>query len=181
MGGTERSDGEGERTRGWRNDWGEELGGELRDYWKEDDGQHESLAEKVRRLTRRIEGLERGRRREVGDGMPRGSSSESDESHGGWKRDGKAWWFKLGHQGTINSRLRRKISRAVKATIEQDATKRRDEWMQLKNRKWNGWRRRRGNSNRKQYRTWTLAGTREPGPSLLVKGNHDPNWGNRFM
>ena len=43
----------------------EGLGGELRDHWEESDGQHESVEEKVRRLTRRIERLERVRKREV--------------------------------------------------------------------------------------------------------------------
>ena len=74
---------------------GEKLGGELRDYWKENDGQHESLEKKVWRQTKRIECLERGKRREVGDGMSKGSSSESDECHGGWRwmarRGGSKW------------------------------------------------------------------------------------------
>ena len=98
--------------------------------------------------------------------MSRGSSSESVESHGGWRWDGKAWWFKVGRQGMTNSRLRRKISTAVKATIEQDTTKRRDQWLQLKSKvEWLEAEKRQ-QQQKEQYRTWTLAGTQEPGPSF---------------
>ena len=91
-------------------------------------------------------GCRRGRRprvmkiMEAGDGMARRGGSN-----------------KVGHQGTTNSRLRCKISRAVKAAIEQDSTKRRDEWMQLKSKV--GWleAEKRQQQQKEQYRTWTLA------------------------
>ena len=86
-----------------------------------------------------------------------------------------------GHRGTINSKLWRKISRVVKSTIEQDATKRRDEWMQLKSKvEWLEAEKRQ-QQQKEQYRTWTLAGTQEQGPSFLVKGKYDPNGRNWFM
>ena len=92
---------------------------------------------KVWRLTGRLEGLERGKRREERNGMSMGSSStplarevgrlvsyppgvyyEVVGAGGGMARRGGSKW---GHQRTINSRLRRKMS-----------TKRMDEWMHLK-------------------------------------------------
>ena len=54
--------------------------------------------------------------------MTAGSSSENEEGNGKWIWDGKSWWFRVDHQRPINSRLRRKVSRAVRAA--SDETKR---------------------------------------------------------
>ena len=51
------------------------------------------------------------------------SSSGSEEGGGKWRWDGENWWVKVNHRGPINSKLRRKISRTIGATI--DETKRR--------------------------------------------------------
>ena len=50
----------------------------------------------------------------------RGSSSDGEEQNEKWKGDGESWWCKMEHQGAVNSRLRRRISRSVKATLEQE-------------------------------------------------------------
>ena len=88
----------------------------------------------------------------------------------------------MGHRGMINSRLWRKISRAVKATIEQDATKRRDEWLQLKSKvEWLEAEKKQQQQRSEQGRRWTLAGTQESGPGFAGMNNHDSSWGSRFM
>ena len=42
-----------------------------------------------------------------------GSSSANEEGSGKWKWDGENWWFRVDHRGPNNSRLRRKVCRAV--------------------------------------------------------------------
>ena len=46
------------------------------------------------------------------------SSSGGEEGGGKWRWDGENW-FKVNHRGPINSRLRRKISRMIGATIDE--------------------------------------------------------------
>ena len=74
---------------------------------------YDSVEEKIRRLTQRIDELE-GR-------MAKGSSSESDESSERWKWDGRVWWYKVECKGSLNSRLRRRVSRAVSMALEQES------------------------------------------------------------
>ena len=72
--------------------------------------------------------------------MVTGSSFDGEEGNGRWKCDGENWWYKVEYQGVVSSRLRRRISRSVKATLEQDTKRQRDGWYQLRSRI--GWRRR---------------------------------------
>ena len=55
--------------------------------------------------------------------MVKGYSSESDESGNKWRWDGRAWWHKVECKGSLNSRLRRRVSRAVSVALEQDSRK----------------------------------------------------------
>ena len=50
-----------------------------------------------------------------------------------WKCDGESWWCKIEYNGAINSKLRRRIFRSVRATLDQEA-KRWKEWSQLRTR-----------------------------------------------
>ena len=91
----------------------------------------ESLRRRVERLGRRVEELEGERRKAKYNRQMTESSSGSEEGGGKWRWDGENWWFKVNHRGPINSRLRRKISRTIAATI--DETKRRgDELFELR-------------------------------------------------
>ena len=49
-----------------------------------------------------------------------GSSSDGEEGLGEWIWDGESWWYKVECQVAVNSRLWRRISRSVRATLEQD-------------------------------------------------------------
>ena len=40
-----------------------------------------------------------------------------------WSWDGSNWWFKVESKGPVNSRLRRKVARAVVVAVEQDSRK----------------------------------------------------------
>ena len=71
-----------------------------------------------------LEGREEGERRRS-DGE--GSSSESDESSERWRWDGRAWWHKVECKGPLNSRLRRRVSRAVSVALEQESKRWREE------------------------------------------------------
>ena len=79
----------------------------------------ESLQKKVERLARRVEELEGERKK--GRDIRRVTESSSESEEGGGKRrwDGENWWFKVNHRGPINSKLRRKISRMIGATIDE--------------------------------------------------------------
>ena len=66
--------------------------------------------------------------------MNTGSSSDGEEGSGRWKWGGEIWWYKVEYQGAVNLRLRRRISRSVKATLEQDTMRWRDGWYQLRSR-----------------------------------------------
>ena len=99
---------ERERYREWYREW-ESL--------ESDRDCFESLEEKIRRLTRRIERLENERKKEEENRIMAGSSSENEDGNGKW--DGKPWGFRVDHRWQVNSRMRRRISRAVKAILEE--------------------------------------------------------------
>ena len=125
---------------------GEEMGSDIKGTWKEthrrkerwgspaeenDRNGLESLQEKVGRLARRVEELESDKKKGRDSRQMTGSSSENEGGGGKW--DGENWWFRVNHRGPINSKLRRKISRTIKATI--DETKRwGDDLFQLRSR-----------------------------------------------
>ena len=95
----------------------------------------ESLQKRVERLGRRVEELEGERRRAKHSRRMTESSSGSEEGGGKWRWDGENWWFKISHRGPINSRLRRKISRMIGATIDEtkrrgDELRARVEWLE---------------------------------------------------
>ena len=70
----------------------------------------------------RIEGSDR-----AGDKRKsKGSSSDGDGGHGKWRWDGVKWWYKVEYQATVNSRLKRRISRMVRVALDQEAMRRRD-------------------------------------------------------
>ena len=90
-----------------------------------------SLQKKVGRLARKVEELESERKKGRDSRQMTESSSEYEERGGKWRWDGENWWFKVNHRAPINSKLRRKISRMIRATIEE--TKRRgDELFELR-------------------------------------------------
>ena len=71
----------------------------------------------------------------------------------------KHWWFRVDHRGPINSKLRRKISRTIKATTDE-TKKSGDELFQLKSRvEWLEIER------AQQYKTWVgdAPGIQAPG------------------
>ena len=83
----------------------------------------DSVVEKIRRLTERMDELE-GKDKKKGEGrVVKGYSSESDESGDKWRWDGRAWWHKVDCKGPLNSRLRRRVSRALSVALEQDSRK----------------------------------------------------------
>ena len=62
----------------------------------------------------RIEGSDR-----AGDKRKsKGSSSDGDGGHGKWRWDGVKWWYKVEYQATVNSRLKRRISRMVRVALD---------------------------------------------------------------
>ena len=79
----------------------------------------ESLHKKVERLGRRVEELEGERKKGKDSRRMTESSSGSEEGGGKWRWDGENWWFKVNHRGPIKSKLRRKISRMIGATIDE--------------------------------------------------------------
>ena len=109
-----------------RKSWGWESPAEQSGY--------DSLEGKIRRLTERIDELE-GRESGKGEGrMVKVSSSESDEESGRWKWDGRAWWCRVEYKGSLNSRLRRRVSRAVNMALEQESKRWRDGLIKLRDR-----------------------------------------------
>ena len=66
--------------------------------------------------------------------MVKGYSSESDVSGDKWRWDGRAWWHKVECKGPLNSRLGRRVSRAVSVALEQDSRKWREGLTQLQDR-----------------------------------------------
>ena len=71
----------------------------------------------------------RGRNRVI-----KGYSSESDDNGDKWKWDGRNWWYKVESKGPVNSRLRRKVARAVSVALEQDSRKWKEGLIQLQDR-----------------------------------------------
>ena len=125
-----------------------------------------SLEERIRGLTVRIEGLERGTWRMEEKRGNMGSSSDGEEGNGRWKWVGENWWYKVEYQGAVNSRLRRRISRSVKATLEQDTKRWRDGWYQLRSRiEWLEAKKQQGSCQHKLRTSGDLVGfqEREPG------------------
>ena len=91
----------------------------------------DSVDEKIRRLTERIDELEGKDKRREKDRVVKGCSSESDESGEKWSWDGRNWWYKVESKGPVNSRLRRKVARAVAVALEQDSRKWKEGLIQL--------------------------------------------------
>ena len=77
--------------------------------------------------------MERGTWKTEGKRGNTGSSSDAEEQSTMWKWDGESWWCKIEYKGAINSKLRRRIFRSVRATLDQEA-KRWKEWSQLRTR-----------------------------------------------
>ena len=71
------------------------------------------------RLVKRVEEQENDRKKGRDSKATTGSSSENEEGSGKWKWNGENWWFRVDHRGPIKSRLRRKVYRAVKTTIDE--------------------------------------------------------------
>ena len=71
------------------------------------------------RLAKRVEELENDRKKGRDSKATTGSSSENEEGSAKWKWNGENWWFRVDHRGPIKSRLRRKVYRAVKTTIDE--------------------------------------------------------------
>ena len=108
-----------------------------------EDGKFELLDERIREFVERIGGSEGGSGNLVEKRRNKGSSSEGDTGHKKWRRDGESWsegddgnrkwrwdgeswWYKVECRAAVNSRLRRRISRSVKATLEQEENRQRD-------------------------------------------------------
>ena len=137
----------------------------------------DSVDEKIRRLTERIDELEGKDKRRKGDRVVKGYSSESDESGDKWRWDGRAWWYKVECKGPVNSRLRRRVSRAVSVALEQDSRKWREGLTQLQDR-FDWLQLQRGG----QSKMWASGASESQGPGLFsgdVWDNQD--WGRQFM
>ena len=91
----------------------------------------ESVDDKIRRLTERIDEIEGKDKRREKDRVVKDCSSESDESGEKWSWDGRNWWYKVESKGHVNSRLRRKVARAVAVALEQDSRKWKEGLIQL--------------------------------------------------
>ena len=50
---------------------------------------------------------------------------------GRWKWENNAWWCRVDHQEVVNLRLKRRVSRAVKLTLEQESRRWREGLGQL--------------------------------------------------
>ena len=135
----------------------------------------DSVDEKIRRLTERIDELEGKDKRRGGDRVVKGYSSESDESSDKWRWDGRAWWHKVECKGPLNSRLRRRVSRAVSVALEQDSRKWREGFTKLQARI--DWLQRNG-----QSKTWTSGASGSHGPGLFSSDDWDSqDLGRQFM
>ena len=108
-----------------------DRGGERRGESSAGQSGDDSVDEKIRWLTERIDELEGREKWRGGDRVVKGYSSESDESSDKWRWDGRAWWQKVECKGPLNSRLRRRVSRAVNVALEQDSKKWKDGITQL--------------------------------------------------
>ena len=139
----------------------------------------DSVDEKIRRLTERIEELEGKDKRRGKDGGSKGCSSESDESGDEWSWDGRNWWYKVESRNLVNSRLRRKVARAVTVALEQDSRKWKEGLIQLQDRvDWLQWQKGGGG----QSKMWTSGASGSQDHGLHSDGVWDgQDWGKQFM
>ena len=121
LGGKERNERE-RRKRGRR----EKRGEWERSDEESEDGNYKALEERIRGLMERIGGSEGGLGKSEEKRGNKGSSSEGDDGNKKWRWDGENWWYKVECRAAVNSRLRRRISRFIKATFEQEENRRRD-------------------------------------------------------
>ena len=63
----------------------------------------DSVDEKIRRLTERIDELEGKDKRRGRDRVIKGYSSESDDNGDKWKWDGRNWWYKVEAEARVRS------------------------------------------------------------------------------
>ena len=139
----------------------------------------DSVDEKIRRLTERIDELEGKDKRREKDRVVKGCSSESDESGEKWSWDGRNWWYKVESKGPVNCRLRRKVARAVAVAVEQDSRKWKEGLIQLQDRvDWLQWQK--GGGGRSKMWTSGASGSQDHG--LFSDGVWDnQDWGKQFM
>ena len=139
----------------------------------------DSVDEKIRRLTERIDELEGKDKRRGKDRVIKGYSSESDESGDKWSWDGRNWWYKVESKSPVNSRLRRKVARAVTVALEQDSRKWKEGLIQLQDRvDWLQWQKGGGG----QSKMWTSGASGSQDHGLLSDGVWDnQDWGKQFM
>ena len=111
--------------------------------------------------------------------MIKGYSSESDESGDKWNWDGRNWWYKVESKSPVNSRLRRKVARAVIVALEQDSRKWKEGLIQLQDRvDWLQWQKGGGG----QSKMWTSGASGSQDHGLLSDGVWDnQDWGKQFM
>ena len=135
----------------------------------------DSVDEKIRRLTERIDELEEKDKRRGKDETVKSCSSESDEGGERWSWDGSNWWFKVESKGPVNSRLRRKVARAVAMTVEQDSRKWKEGLIGLQDRvDWVQWQRGGGGSSK----MWTGGASGSQDHGLFSNGVRDNlDWG----
>ena len=162
-------------VRNLRKDRKGERGGKGLVEQSEDD----SVDEKIRRLTERIDELEGKDKRRGKDRVVKGCSSESDESGERWSWDGRNWWYKVESKSPVNSRLRRKVARAVAVALEQDSRKWREGLIQLQDRvDWLQWQKGGGG----QSKMWTSGASGSQDHGLFSDGVWDnQDWGKQFM
>ena len=139
----------------------------------------DSVDEKIRRLTERIDELEEKDKRRGKDWTVKGCSSESDEGGEKWSWDGRNWWFKVESKGPVNSRLRRKVARAVAVAVEQDSRKWKEGLIGLQDRvDWLQWQKGGGGSSK----MWTSGASGSQDHGLFSDGVWDnQDWGKQFM
>ena len=139
----------------------------------------DSVDEKIRRLTERIDELEGKDKRRGKDRVIKGYSSESDESGDKWNWDGRNWWYKVESKSPVNSRLRRKVARAVTVALEQDSKKWKEGLIQLQDRvDWLQWQKGGGG----QSKMWTSGASGSQDHGLFSDGVWDnQDWGKQFM
>ena len=139
----------------------------------------DSVDEKIRRLTERIDELEGKDKRRGKDRMIKGYSSESDESGDKWNWDGRNWWYKVESKSPVNSRLRRKVARAVTVALEQDSRKWKEGLIQLQDRvDWLQWQKGGGG----QSKMWTSGASGSQDHGLFSDGVWDnQDLGKQFM
>ena len=113
--------------------------------------------------------------------MVKGSSSESDESSERWRWDGRAWWYKVDCKGLLNSRLRRRVSRAVSMALEQESKRWREGLVRLRERR--EWLESGRDQRDGQNSMWISGASGSvPGSGSFRGGSWDSrSWGDQFM